>query len=85
MDLVLMGGAILSKSLIQFCGDGQDCVSSQWFHLRPNYGGSNEDNLFLDYWGYIICIHSRDSSILRGVGLNSHNQEIELHFIWWEC
>ena len=41
---VLMGGAMLSKSLIQFCVDGQDCISSLLFDLWPNYGGGNEDN-----------------------------------------
>ena len=38
-----MGGAMLSKSLIQFSVDGQGCVPSLLFDLRPNYGGSNED------------------------------------------
>ena len=44
LGLVLMGGAMLSKSLIQFSVDGQGCVSSLLFDLRPNYGGGNEDN-----------------------------------------
>ena len=35
---------MLSKSLIQFPVDGQGCVPSILFDLRPNYGGSNEDN-----------------------------------------
>ena len=35
---------MLSKSLIQFSVDGQSCVPSLLFHLRPNYGGGNEDN-----------------------------------------
>ena len=39
-----MGGAILSKSLIQFFVDGWDCVPSLLFDLRQNYGGGNEDN-----------------------------------------
>ena len=38
------GRAILSESLIQFSIDGQGCVPSLLFDLRPNYGGSNEDN-----------------------------------------
>ena len=38
-----MGGAILSKSLIQFSVDGWACVPLLWFDLRPNYGGGNED------------------------------------------
>ena len=41
---LLMGGAMLSKSLIQFSIDGWDCVPSLLFDLRPNYGGGNEDN-----------------------------------------
>ena len=39
-----MGGAMLSKSLIQFSVEGQGCVPSFLFDLRPNYGGGNEDN-----------------------------------------
>ena len=38
----LMGGAMLSKSLIQFSFDVQSCVPSLLFDLRPNYGGGNE-------------------------------------------
>ena len=40
--LVLMGGAVLSKSSIQFSVYGQGCVPSLLFDLRPNYGGGNE-------------------------------------------
>ena len=43
-DASFMGGAMLSKSLIQFSVDGQGCVPSLLFDLRPNYGGGNEDN-----------------------------------------
>ena len=44
LGVVLMGGAMLSKSLIQFSVDGQCCVPFLLFDLRPNYGGGNEDN-----------------------------------------
>ena len=44
LGLVLMGGAMLSKSLIQFSIDGWSCVPSLLFDLRPNYGGDNEVN-----------------------------------------
>ena len=37
--IILMGGAKLSKSLIQLSGDGWGCVPSLLFDLRPNYGG----------------------------------------------
>ena len=33
---VLMGGAMFSKSLIQFSIDGLGCVPSLLFDLRPN-------------------------------------------------
>ena len=35
---------MLSKSLIQFSFDGQGCVPSLLFDLRPNYDEGNEDN-----------------------------------------
>ena len=35
---------MLSKSLIQFSVDGQGCVHSLSFDLRPNCGRGNEDN-----------------------------------------
>ena len=38
LGLVLMGRVMLSKSLIHFSVDGQGCVSSLLFYLRPNYG-----------------------------------------------
>ena len=41
---VLMGGAVLSKSLIKFSVDGRGCVPSLLFGLKPNYGEVNEDN-----------------------------------------
>ena len=44
LGLVLMGGAMLNKSLIQFSVDGKICVPSMLFDLRPNYGGGNEYN-----------------------------------------
>ena len=44
LGLVLMGRAMLSKSLIQFSVDGWSCVSSLLFDLRPNYDGGSEDN-----------------------------------------
>ena len=39
-----MGKAMLSKSLVQFSVDGQSCVLSLLFDLKPNYGGDNENN-----------------------------------------
>ena len=35
---------MLSKSLIQFSVDGQGYVPSQFFDLKPNYGGGNGNN-----------------------------------------
>ena len=44
LGLVLMGGAMLSKSWIQFSIDEPGCVPSLLFDLRPNYGGGNREN-----------------------------------------
>ena len=44
LGLVLMSGAMLCKSLIQFSVDGLGCVPSLLFDLRQSYGGGNEDN-----------------------------------------
>ena len=38
-----MGGAMLSKSVIQFSVDGRGCVPSPFFDLRPKYGGGNDE------------------------------------------
>ena len=39
-----MGKAMVSKSLIQISVDGQDCIPSLLFDLKPSYDGGNEDN-----------------------------------------
>ena len=44
LGLVLMGGAMLNKSLIQFSVEGRGCVSTLLFDLRTNCGGGNEDD-----------------------------------------
>ena len=44
LGLVLMGEAMLSKSLIQFFVNGCGCAPSLLFDLRLNYGGGNENN-----------------------------------------
>ena len=55
LGLVLMGRAMLSKSLIQFSVDGCCCVFPLLFELRPNYGGGNEDNG--DLLQKVTCTH----------------------------
>ena len=44
-----MGGAMLSKSLIQFSADGRGCVPSLLLDLKPTYGGGNEDNVKMSH------------------------------------
>ena len=44
LGLALLGMVMLSKSLIHFSVDGQGCVPSLFFVLKPNYGEGNEDN-----------------------------------------
>ena len=55
LGLVLMGRAMLSKPLIQFSIDGQGCVPSLFFDLRPNYGQGKEDNG--DLLQKVPCMH----------------------------
>ena len=52
-----MGGAMLSKLLIQFSVYGWGCVPSLMFDLRPNYGGGSEDNG--DLLQKVQCKHCR--------------------------
>ena len=51
----LMGRAMLNKSIIHFSVDGQGCVPSLLFDLRPNYGGGSEDNG--DLLPKVPCLH----------------------------
>ena len=44
LGLVLMGRAMLSKSIIQFSVDGQGCIPSLLLNLRPNCAGGSEDD-----------------------------------------
>ena len=55
LGLVLMGRAMVSKSLIPFSVDGRGCVPSLLLDLRPNYGGGNEDNG--DLLQKVPCMH----------------------------
>ena len=45
---------MLSKSLIQFSVDGQGCVLSLLFDLRPNYGGDKDNDNLLQK---VPCMH----------------------------
>jgi len=53
--LVLMGRAMISKSLIQLSVEGWGFVPSLLFDLKPNYGGGNEDNG--DLLQKVPCMH----------------------------
>ena len=50
-----LGLVLLNKSLIQFFDDGQGCVPSLLFDLRPTYGAGNEDNSNL--LQKVLCMH----------------------------
>ena len=58
LGLVLMGGTMLTKSLIQFSVNGWGCVPFLLFDLSPSYGGGNEDNggLLQKVLGMQCCI-----------------------------
>ena len=55
LGLVLMGGDMLSKILIQFSVDSSDCIPSLLFDLRPNYDGGNED--IVDFFKKVPFTH----------------------------
>ena len=65
-----MGRAMLSKSLIQFFVEGQGCVPSLLFDLRPNHGGGNEHNG--DLFQKVL---SRECMFLGS--LSCHNKDLE--------
>ena len=44
LGLILMGRTMLSKASIQFSADGQGCIPSLLFGLKPNYGRGDEGN-----------------------------------------
>ena len=56
LGLVLMGGAMLSKSLIQFSVDGRGCVPSLLFDLSQYSDKGKEDNGNL--LQKVLCMHS---------------------------
>ena len=61
LGLVLMGVAMLSKSLIQLSIDGQSCVPFLLFGLRPKYGRGNEGNVNLHQKDLCVhcCVHTQ--------------------------
>ena len=85
--LVLMGRAMLSKSLIQFSVDGQGCVPSLLFDLRPNYDRDNEGNgnLLQKYWCMHCCVQCpRPCSRHCGRLLDTQRQ-VWLSLLWGHC
>ena len=65
-----MGRAMLSKYLIQFSVDGQGCVPSLLFDLRPNYGMGNEDNG--DLLQKVLCTAELSAPTLQLANANPH-------------
>ena len=55
LGLVLMGEAMLNKSLIQFSVDRRGCIPSLFFGLRSNYDRGNEGNS--DLLQKDLCMH----------------------------
>ena len=81
----------LYKSLIQFSVDGQGCVPSLLFHLRPNYAGGNEDNG--NFLQKVPCTHccmpstQQQATTNPRLGwslLNTHGQ-VWVSLFWGHC
>ena len=87
LGLVLMGGAMLSKSLIQFSVDRLGCVPSLLFDL------SNEDNgNLLQKVPCMHCLHSVPPTLLEAIAnpclcqrlLDTHRQ-VWASLLWGHC
>ena len=72
--LIKWVGAMLSKSLIWFSVDGEGCIPSLLFDLRPKYGGGNEDNS--DLLQKAPCIHMLSAPNLAA----GHRQPMPLNY-----
>ena len=72
LGLVLMGGSMLSKSLIQFSVNGWGCVPSLLFDWRPNYGGGNEDMVFP------VVMYGYESGTIK----KAEHQRIDTFELW---
>ena len=90
LGFVLVGGAMLNKSLIQFSVDGQGSVPL--FGLRPNYGGGSEenDNLFPKLLGLHCHIQrhrpcSRPPPTHASTGDSWHSQASLGQPLWGHC
>ena len=94
LGLVLMGGAMLSKSSIQFSIDGRGCVPSLLFDLRPNCCGGNEDNanLLQKVPGKQALLHSVPPTLQQATSnphlhqrlLDTHGQ-VWVSLLWDHC
>ena len=90
LGLVLMGGAMLSKSLIQFSVDWWGCVPFLLFGLRPNYGRGNGNTC--DLLRKDLCQHcciqcpqqATVNSCLQQRLLDTHSQ-VWLSPLWGHC
>ena len=87
LGLVLMGGAVLSKSLIHFYVDGRGCVLSLFFGLRLNYGRVNsfkhlQENLLLwlssAFSSLCFCQYTAQSSFLSDADFSGSVQPFKM-------
>ena len=79
LGLVLMGRAILSKSLIQFSVDGWGCVPFLLFDLRPNYGGGDEDNVTSFKRSQHALLHSVPPTLQQATDPHLHWRLLDTH------
>ena len=87
-----MGGAMLSKSLIQFSTDERGCIPSLLFDLRPNYGGGNEDKATSFKRSHDARQHSESLTLQQATAnpclyqrlLDTHGQ-VWVSLFWGHC
>ena len=84
LGLVLMGGAMLSKSLFQFFCWLWGCIPSLLFDLRPNYGGSNEDKGPMKALLHALPLTLQQATTSARDSLDTHRQ-VWVSLFWGHC
>ena len=88
LSLVLIGGALLSKTLIQFSVEGWGCVPFLLLDLRPNYVGCNEVNekrmKTLLYLVLPTLQHATTDPHFCCRPLDTHRQ-VWVYILWGQC
>ena len=84
LGVVLMGGAMLSKSLIQFSVDGWGFVPSLLFDLRPNYGGG-EGPMQAPLLSVSCTLQQASADLCLCQRLLDTHRQVCVSLLWCDC